>query len=114
MKHDATEHRAFTPEEIGNWISRYRDSGMGLGAFAAQHDLSKSRLHYWVYDKRYSKLAKPPAPVPLFQEVKLAGGLAMSNWAAEVSLSSGAVVRFNAADPAEWIGAMVAALQRPC
>jgi len=87
---------------------------MGLGAFAAQHDLSKSRLHYWVYDKRYSKLAKPAAAVPLFQEVKLAGGLALSNWAAEVSLSSGVAVRFSAAARADWIRSVVEALQRPC
>lgn len=114
MKHNANEHRAFTPEEIGDWISRYRGSGLGLGAFAAQHGLAKSRLHYWVYDKRYSRLAKPPVPVPLFQEVKLAGGLALSSWAAEVSLSSGVAVRFSAAATPAWIGAVVEALRRPC
>ena len=114
MKRDANEHRDFTPQEIGQWISRYRASGMGLGAFAAEHNLSKSRLHYWVYDKRYSKLAKSPAAVPLFQEVKLAGGLALSNWAAEVRLSSGVAVRFSAAATPGWIGLVVEALQRPC
>jgi hypothetical protein len=113
MKHDA-EHRDITPKEIGQWISRYRASGMGLGAFAEQHNLSKSRLHYWVYDKRYSKLAEPPVSAPLFREVKLAGGLALSNWAAEVRLSSGVAVRFSAAATPEWIGLVVAALQRPC
>ena len=114
MKHAVNEHRDYTLEEIGDWISRYRASGMGLGAFAAQHDLSKNRLHYWVYDKRYSKLAKPPATMALFQEVKLAGGLALSNWAAEVSLSSGVAVRFSAAARADWIRSVVEALQRPC
>ena len=114
MKHHAHGQRAFTPEEIGDWISRYRASGLGLGAFAAQHGLAKSRLHYWVYDKRYAKLAKPALPAPLFREVKLAGGLALSNWAAEVSLSSGVAVRFSAAATPEWIGAVVQALQRPC
>jgi len=114
MKHAANGHRDYSPEEIRDWIWRYRASGMGLGAFAARHDLSKSRLHYWVYDKRYSKLAKPPASVPLFQELKLAGGLAVSNWAAEVSLSTGGVVRFSVAASADWIGAVVEALQRPC
>jgi len=114
MRQQSNEHRAFTPVEIGDWISRYRASGLGLGAFAAQHGLAKSRLHYWVYDKRYAKLAKPPIPAPLFQEVKLAGGLALSNWAAEVSLSSGVAVRFSAAATPEWIGSVVEALQRPC
>jgi len=114
MKRHANEHRDFTPQEIGQWISRYRASGMGLGAFAEQHNLSKNRLHYWVYDKRYSKLAKPPVPAPLFREVKLAGGLTMLNWAAEVSLSSGVAVRFSAATTPEWISSVVQALQRPC
>lgn len=114
MKHNANGQRVFTPEEIGDWISRYRAGGLGLGAFAAQHGLAKSRLHYWVYDKRYAKLAKPSLPAPLFQEVKLAGGLALSSWAAEVSLSSGVAVRFSAAATPEWIGSVVQALQRPC
>ncbi len=114
MKHAANENRDYTLEEIGDWISRYRASGLGLGAFAAQHGLGKSRLHYWVYDKRYSRLAKPPVPVPLFQEVKLAGGLALASWAAEVSLSSGVAVRFSAAATPAWIGAVVEALRRPC
>jgi len=114
MKHADNGHRDYSLEEIGDWISRYRASGMGLGAFASQHNLSKSRLHYWVYDKRYAKLAKSPGTAPLFQEVKLAGGLASSNWAAEVGLSSGVVVRFSAAAPADWIRSVVEALQRPC
>jgi len=114
MKQLSNEYRAYAREEIGDWISRCRASGLGLGAFAARHGLAKSRLHYWVYDKRYAKLAKPLVPVPLFQEVKLAGGLALSNWAAEVSLSSGVAVRFSAAATPEWIGSVVQALQRPC
>ena len=114
MKHAANEHRDYTLEEIGDWISRYRASGLGLGAFAAQHGLAKSRLHYWVYDKRYSRLAKSSLSAPLFREVKLAGGLALSNWAAEVSLSSGVAVRFSAAATPEWIGLVVQALQRAC
>ncbi|MGH7971586.1 MAG: IS66 family insertion sequence element accessory protein TnpA [Limisphaerales bacterium] len=114
MKPQSNEHRAYTPEEIGEWILRYRASGLGLGCFAAQHGLAKSRLHYWVYDKRYSKLAKPLAAVPLFQEVKLAGGLAMANWVAEVSLAAGVTVRFSAAATGDLIRSVVEALQRPC
>ena len=114
MKRQSSECRAYSQEEIGDWISRYRGSGLGLGAFAARHGLARSRLHYWVYDKRYARLAKPPVSVPLFQEVKLAGGLALASWAAEVSLSSGVAVRFSAAATPAWIGAVVEALRRPC
>jgi len=97
MKLPSDEHRSYTREEIGDWLSRYRASGLGLRAFAAQHGLAKTRLHYWVYDRRFSKLAPAPLPAPRFQEVKLADGLAQSNWAAEVSLSSGVTLRFSAA-----------------
>jgi len=114
MKQPSNEYRTYTAEEIGDWISRYRAGGLGLRDFAAQHGLAPNRLHYWVYDKRYAKLAKPPVPVPLFQEVKLAGSWALASWAAEVRVSSGVAVRFSAAATPEWIGSVVAALQRPC
>jgi len=113
MKRNSNDHKSYTPEEIGGWISRYRASGMGLKAFAVQQGLSRSRLHYWVYGKRHCKFAKPVVPAPLFQEVKLAG-LPFANWAAEVSLPSGLAVRFSAAAAPAWIGAVVQQLQRPC
>jgi hypothetical protein len=114
MKRDSNEYRAYSTEQIGDWIKRYRASGLGLRAFAAQHGLSKGRLHYWVYDRRHSHLATPPAAIPRFRELKLAEGLGLTNWAAEVGLSSGVAVRFSASATADWIGAVVAALQRSC
>jgi len=114
MKQNSNDHRAYTPEEIGGWISRYRASGLGLDAFAAQHGLSRNRLHYWVYGRPHCKLAKPAVPAAVFQEVRLANGLPFANWAAEVSLSSGLAVRFSAAATPVWIAAVVQQLQRPC
>lgn len=114
MKRDGNEYRAYTPKEITDWIARYRASGIGLRDFAAQHGLSKNRLHYWVYAKGHARLSKPPVPASLFREVKLADGLAWANWTAEVSLCSGLTVRFSAAASADWIGSVVAVLQRPC
>ena len=114
MKHAFNDHRTYSPAEIADWISRYRASGLGLRAFATQHGLSKSRLHYWVYAKRDSKLGKPLLPAPLFQELKLAGGLPLANWAAEISLASGLAVRFSGTAAPAWIGAVVEQLHRPC
>jgi hypothetical protein len=114
MRQASNHYRAYTPEEIAAWISRFRASGLGLHAFAAQHRLSPNRLHYWVYDKRPSKLAKPPAPAPRFQEVKLAVGLPLAEWAAEICLSSGLAVRFSGTAAPAWIGAVVQELRRPC
>ena len=113
MKQPSDAPRTYTREAIGDWLSRYRASGLGLRAFAAQHGLAKTRLHYWVYDQRFSKLTPPPRPAPLFQEVQLAGGVAVSPWAVAVSWSAGVAVRFSAEAKPEWIGAVVAALPRP-
>jgi hypothetical protein len=114
MKNDSHVHRAYTPKEIADWITGYRGSGLGLRAFAKQHGLSRSRLHYWVYDKRYTHL-RPPSSVPaVFQEIKLHPSLALSNWAVEISLPAGPVVRFSAAATPALMSAVAAALQRPC
>ena len=102
------------PEEIADWIARYRASGLGLRAFAEQHGISHSRLHYWVYDKRYRPLSQPLVPGPLFQEVRLAGSWPLANWATEINLSSGLTVRFSAAAAPAWIGAVLEQLHRPC
>jgi len=114
MKHDSNVHRAHTAKEIGDWIRRYRASGVGLVAFANQHELSPGRLHYWVYAKRYAQLGKPVAAGPAFQELKFAADLPWPTWAVEVSLPAGPVARFSATATPAWIGSVVEALRRPC
>ena len=115
MKHDSHDQRTYTAPEITEWIRRYRASRLSLGAFAQKHGLPKSRLHYWVYNKRHAALAKPEAAVPTFQEVRLTAGLPVQqSWALEISLPAGPVARFSAGAAAAWIGAVVQALQRPC
>ena len=69
MKNDSRAHRAYTPEEISDWIGRYRGSGLALGTFAEQHGLSRNRLHYWVYDRRFSQPRRPAVAAPVFQAV---------------------------------------------
>jgi hypothetical protein len=114
MKNDSQVHGAYTSQEIGGWVTRYRDSGLGLGAFAKKHSLPRSRLHYWVYGRGQAHLKQRSAAPPVFQELKLTGGLALSNWAVEISLPAGPVVRFSAAASPAWMSAVVAALRRPC
>ena len=115
MKSDSNDHGSFTPEEIADWITRYRASGLRLRAFSARYDIPAGRLHYWLYQKRPSKPSKPLSPVSTFKEVRLPAGLSLvPNWAAEVSLSRGVAVRFSAAAAPAWIGSVVQALERPC
>ena len=114
MKNDSRAHRAYTPEEISDWIGRYRGSGLALGTFAEQHGLSRNRLHYWVYDRRFSQPRRPAVAAPVFQEIKLSAGLPVQSWAAEISLPTGAVVRFTATATPVWINSVMEALPRPC
>jgi hypothetical protein len=114
MKNDSRAHRACTPEEISDWIGRYRSSGLALGAFAEQHGLSRNRLHYWVYDPRFSRSRRPAVAARVFQEIKLSAGLPGQTWAAEISLPTGAVVRFTATATPGWINSVMEALPRPC
>jgi hypothetical protein len=114
MKKHFDVHRAYTPEEITDWIRRYRASGLGLNTFAAQHGLSRNRLHYWVYDKRCAQPRKPVAATPVFQELQFLAGVPTPNWAAEIRLPTGAVARFTAAAAPAWINSVLEGLRRPC
>ena len=121
MKNDRDQRPGFSSEEIGLILSRYRASGLGLKQFARQQGIPPGRLHYWLYQKqpgpgagRRAKLG-PSAARPLFQEIQLGTrSEPVGRWAAEVSLPSGLAVRFDPVATAEWIGAVVQTLQRPC
>ena len=112
--------RVGASEAIPALVGRYRRSGLSLRDFARAEGLPPGRLHYWIYQKHRARAvacaqeaARPAAPA--FQEVKLATGLSLvTNWAAEVSLPTGAAVRFSATAAPAWIGAVVQALHRPC
>jgi hypothetical protein len=114
MKNDSAAHRAYTPKDISGWIQRYRASGLALGSFAEQHGLSRNRLHYWVYDRRYAQPRQSVAVAPVFQELKLAAGPPTPNWVVEISLPTGAVARFTSAATPAWINSALEALRQSC
>ena len=114
MKNDSSAHRRYTAEEISGWVRRYRAGSQSLGDFAAQHDLSRNRLHYWVYGRRPGPAPKPVGLAPVFQELKVTAGLARPNWAVEISLPTGAVARFTATATSVWIKSVLEALRQPC
>jgi hypothetical protein len=114
MKNDSAVHRAYTSEEISGWIRRYCASGLALGSFAEQRGLSRNRLHYWVYDRRYAQPRQSMAGAPVFQELKVTAGPPTQSWAVEISLPTGAVARFTATATPVWINSLLEALRRPC
>ena len=114
MKNDSPVTRAYTTTEISGWIRRYRASDLALGAFAEQHGLSRNRFHYWVYDRRFAQPRPPVTVAPVFQELKVTTALPPQNWAAEISLPTGAVARFTATAVPTWIHSVLEGLRRPC
>jgi hypothetical protein len=114
MKNDPPAERSYTPEEISVGIRRYRVSGLALGSFAEQHGLSRNRLHYWVYDRRYAQPCQSTAGAPVFQEIKLTAGQPTQSWAVEIILPTGAVARFTAAATPAWINSVLEALRPSC
>jgi hypothetical protein len=114
MKNDLPAQRSYGPEEISVWIRRYRTSGLALGSFAKQHGLSRNRLRYWVYDRRYAQPRQPAAVAPVFQEIKLTDGPPTQGWAVEISLPTGTVARFTPAATPAWINSVLEALRQPC
>ncbi len=102
-------------------VTAYRQSGLSLKAFARDHRIRPSQLHYWIYQK--NRAPKPSSSAKelstdrgaVFQEVKLEAASAfLQSWAAEVSVARGLNVRFSGSARPDWIGAVVQALQRPC
>ena len=118
MKKQLNGAGRYSPEEISELISRYRSGSLPLAEFARQERISHGRLRYWIYGRigREAGGGCRPATARLaFQEVRLAAPLAgASEWAVEVSLPAGVLVRFSEKMAPEWIGAVVQTLQRPC
>jgi transposase-like protein len=118
MKNELNGAGEYSPEEISQIISRYRSGDVSLAEFARQEGIPKGRLHYWIYDKGLGEGGgghSSATPRLAFQEVRLAAPLGgVAEWAAEVSLPAGVLVRFSGKAKADWIGSIVQALQRPC
>jgi hypothetical protein len=118
MNNGTSRREEFSPHEISRVVARYRSSGLSVSQFAQQQGMSPGRLHYWVYQKDKRKPQRSlgwDLPQPVFQEVKVSPVLpGVAHWSAEVGLPGGIAVRFNQAASAEWIGAVVQALRRPC
>ena len=110
MKNEPDADGEVSQEERAKWVKRYRESGLGLKDFAAEHGLKAGRLHYWVYAPERAPVAESMAPV--FREVRLAGSGTRTSepWAAEVVLPSGIVLRLREGMEPGWVGAVVAAV----
>jgi hypothetical protein len=118
MNNGINRHQEFTRQEISKVLARYRASQLGMDRFAREQGIPPGRLHYWMYQKRRSKVRKVyrrGVSAPAFQEVQVAAMLpGVASWAAEVGLPGGRAVRFSGGATPQWIGSVVQALQGPC
>lgn len=90
----------------GQWVAKYRASGLSQSQFAERHGLKLSTLRQWIYRPEPRRVRRG-ALRPAFQEIALSGVLFPDNWAAELRLPGGIVLRLNGQASADWVGTLV-------
>jgi hypothetical protein len=81
----------FSAKERAQWVAQYRSSQLSARQFADQHGLNAGTLSRWIREESQDTNAPPVSPG--FQEVHLASLGPVGDWAAEVVLPGGIVVR---------------------
>jgi transposase-like protein len=89
------KHLAVTEAERAEWARRFRESGLSIRQFSAQHDLPRMSLWRWVNQAKDVNGAVAGSAVPDFVELKLPPSIERANWAAELSLPNGTVLRLS-------------------
>src|SRR3954464_13367397 len=104
--------RTFSAAQKAEWVERYQQSGLGLREFSSQHGLGYMSLHRWV--KKQGGAGEPGqrrSPVALdFSELKLPSSNRPPDWAVELTLPNGTVLRLTKDTPP----ALVEQLLRVC
>jgi transposase-like protein len=95
-----------TVEEKTQWARRFFESGLSIRRFSAQHGLPRMSLWRWV--KKVKKARDEAVAVrgperPAFTEIKLLPSVESRDWAAELSLPNGKVLRFSKEVPASML-----------
>lgn len=82
-------------EAKAEWARRFGESGLSIRKFCAQHDLPRMSLWRWVNRGKTVKRVEAPSEAARFEEIKLPPLVQDSDWAAELSLPNGTVVRLS-------------------
>jgi transposase-like protein len=101
------QRSAATAEEKAEWVKRFHESGLSLRKFSAQHSVSLMSICRWV---NQAKAPQSASPTPQFEELPLPPLAAGSDWAVELTLPNGTVLRLSKEVPA----AMLEQLLRVC
>ena len=111
------EYLPVSAEEETQWVKRFLESGLSIRKFAKQNDIPRMSLWRWV--RRGSErsgasavalkgsgaageqntLGKVEPSAAPFAEVKFPAGFGQPNWAVEVTLPNGTVLRLSKDTP---------------
>ena len=117
----AREWLPVSPEEDAQWVKRFLESGLSLRKFAKQNDIPPMSLWRWVRrgsqrrgvaavalndsgaaDAQQALQKVQPSAAP-FAEVKLPASFGQPNWAVEVTLPNGTVLRLTKDTPSTLV-----------
>src|SRR6267378_6094011 len=87
----ATEGSQFTPAQKAEWVERFKESGLSLRKFSAQHGLGYMSLWRWV--NKSQETAAANSELAEFTEIKLPALTKRPNWSAELSFANGNSLR---------------------
>src|SRR5439155_848199 len=102
-----SQRSAATAQEKAEWVKRFHESGLSLRKFSAQHSVSLMSICRWV---NQAKAPQSASLTPQFEELSLPALAADSDWAVELTLPNGTVLRLSREVPA----AMLDQLLRVC
>jgi transposase-like protein len=91
----ARKLRTFSVSEKAEWVTKYLESGLSLREFSSQHGLGYMSLYRWVSKQRgFSEPREKRSPSAVeFAELKLPVSAQRSDWAVELTLPNGTVLR---------------------
>jgi transposase-like protein len=104
--------RTLSASQKAEWVEKYLKSGLSLRPFSKQSGLGYRSLHRWVKKQRgATELGQKHAPEAIdFAELQLPVSAPRSDWAVELTLPNGTVLRMSKDTPP----ALVDQLLRVC
>jgi transposase-like protein len=91
----APEQLPPTAEEKAQRVKQFLESRLSIRQFSAQHNIPRMSLWRWVKGARDRTTAAWTSPTTDFAELTLPAGLGRSDWAVELTLPNGTVLRMS-------------------
>src|SRR5436305_8405947 len=104
------EHLPPSAEEKAQWVKRFEESGLSIRKFSDEHKIPRMSLWHWIQQSRLEAAPAAESTRTEFAELKLPPTLARADWAVELTLPNGTVLRLSKDVP----GNMVDQLLRLC